>query len=118
MASNDAGKIFVQECVIGLGLFGGMGVDPEGMVYKALSPFVLNAAPNLGFVWWLIPIISFVLSVLFTYVLGGVIGFGAVGMAALGGWQIANPSGIGTWLVAIAIIVGLFVPYAREKIGF
>ncbi|HJT10265.1 MAG TPA: hypothetical protein VJ771_05720 [Candidatus Nitrosotalea sp.] len=118
MASNDVGKIFVQECVVGFGLFGGMGVDPEGMILKALSPYVMATAPHLSFIIWLIPIISFVISFALTFFLGGVVGFGAVGMAALGGYLLTNPSGVGIWLVAISVIIGLFAPYAREKIGF
>ena len=115
---SQAGKIFVQEFVIGFGFLGGTGLDPVGLIFKALSPFVITTEPNLGFIFWLIPIVLFVVSFLGAFFMGGVVGLSAVGIAALGGWQLNNPSGVVVWLVFISIFIGLVAPYAKEKIGF
>ena len=115
---SQAGKIFVQEFVIGFGFLGGTGLDPEGLIFKSLSPFVMTAAPNLGFIFWLIPIVSFAVSFFGAFFMGGVVGLSAVGIAALGGWQLNNPSEVGAWMLVISIFIGLIAPSAREKIGF
>ena len=43
MAKNSVGEYFVQEFIIGLGLLGGIGVDPEGEILKALNQAIKEA---------------------------------------------------------------------------
>ena len=117
MAKN-VGEYFVQEFVIGLGLLGGMGVDPEGEILKALNQAIQTLNPSMNF-GWMILIFSILITIgaiIGAFAMGGWIGILAVGLAFIGGIFINHQ--FGAWLVVISLLVGLVAPSLKDKINF
>ncbi len=112
--SNKVGERFVQEFVIGLGLLGGMGVDPEGMILRALNDSMKSLNPSMDLQLWIIifSIIATIGAVLGAFAIGGWPGIIAVGLAFIGGIFINTKFGV--WMILVAIILGLIAPKIRE----
>jgi hypothetical protein len=112
--SENIGEHFVQEFVIGLGLLGGMGVDPEGMILQSLNEVIKSLNPSMDFSL-LIAMLSILVTlgaVLGAYKVGSWVGIVAVGMAFLGGIFINTQFGV--WMLVIAIFGGLFAPQTKN----
>jgi len=117
--SKKLNEIFVQEFVLGLGFFGGfwvhVGINPESEVLKALSTIVKTLVPNSNFslLFWMIPVVDMMFSILFAYVLGGWLGLIAIFLAFLGGVFIESMFGI--VLLIIAVFLGIIAPSVKEE---
>ena len=107
---NKLSEHFVQEFVIGLGLLGGMGVDPEGEILKALNQAIQSLNPAMDFTALIVifSILATIGALIGAFALGGWSGIIAVGLAFIGGRFINTEEGI--WLVVIAFFLGLFAP--------
>jgi hypothetical protein len=89
--SRKLGEVFVQQFVLGFGFLGGfwihVGINPENEILKALSiigkSFAFNS--NFSLLFWMIPTLDMILSLFFTYVVGGLLGIIAVFLAFVGG---------------------------------
>ena len=107
-------KSFIQEFVIGFGFLSGLwiyvGVNPETEIFNALLTVMNTLNPNhsLGFIFWLIPVVILLLSILGTYFTGGWIGMIAIGVAFLSG--ILIESTIGIILLGLALVLGFIAP--------
>jgi len=116
MVVSKVAKSFVDEFVVGFGFFSGLwiciGVNPETEFIKAFTDVVNQLAPQWGFIFWLIPVVVTLGSVVGAYFMGGWFGLGAVGLAFLGGCFITNPVGI--WLLIIGMLIGFFAPMMRN----
>jgi len=107
-------KSFIQEFVLGFGFLSGLwiyvGVNPETEIFKALLSVItaLNPDHGLGFLFWLIPILVLLLSLVGTFFIGGWVGLIAVGVAFLAGILIGNTLGI--ILLGLALVLGFIAP--------
>jgi hypothetical protein len=108
--AEKIGEYFVQEFVIGLGLLGGMGIDPGGEILKAILQLMPNN--NFGFLLFLISILVTIVSIMGAFAMGGWIGIIAVVLAFFGGLFINNQ--IGAWFIVIAILLGLIAPNTKK----
>lgn len=112
MPKETVGKIFVNEFVLGFGFLSGLwvyaGIDPEDAIINAFA----QLAPNMGFFFWLVPIVGLLVSVLVTYSMGGKIGLISVGLAFIGGIFIGS---FGLWLVLFACFLGLIAPNMKDS---
>ncbi|MDI6639902.1 MAG: hypothetical protein QMD78_03665 [Methanocellales archaeon] len=85
MVSRGIAQVFVNEFVVGLGFCSGfwigVGVNPETEILNALVSIIEDIAPQYTPLFYLIPVIFFILSILIIFVLGGLIGLTAVGSA-------------------------------------
>jgi len=117
MVTEDLGKSFVQEFVLGFGFLSGLwiyaGVNPETEIIKAFSSVIQELSPNpmYSFVFWLIPIIGTLVSLGGSYFIGGWVGLIAVFFALIGGIFISSTFGV--ICLVIAILIGFFAPYAH-----
>ncbi|HME86786.1 MAG TPA: hypothetical protein VKE88_00025 [Candidatus Nanoarchaeia archaeon] len=111
-SSNEAGKYFVQEFVVGLGLLSGMGIDPEGTILQAFIPLIKDLSPGLVFLFSILPYIVTLLSLWGAYEMGRELGILAVSLAFISG--LILPNQFGAWLLAISFILGLFAPSFAE----
>lgn len=120
MPRNKLGIAFVQEFVIGFGFFSGLwiyvGVDPEAQlaeallsVLKAISP---SMASNMSILFWVIPIIMTIGSIVASLLIGGWLGLVAVFLAFLGGVFIGS---IGVWLLLSGVVLGFVAPYLKKN---
>lgn len=118
MATESIGKTFVQEFVVGFGFLSGLwiyvGVNPESEIIKAFADIIEMLMPNSGFsfLFWLIPIIVLITTLLSSFVIGGWAGIVSIGLAFLGGIFIDTSFGI--FALVIAIIIGLIAPNFKE----
>ena len=118
MATEDIGKSFVQEFVIGFGFLSGLwiyaGVNPETEISKALSSVIkeLSPDPMYSFMFWIIPIIITLASISGSYALGGWIGLTAVIFAFIGGIFISSTFGI--ICLVIGIVLGFAAPHFKS----
>jgi len=80
---------YVRVIVIGFGFIGGfwiaVGVNPEIEIIRAFAEWANSVKPNLGVVFWLIPVVDSVFSVSIAYALGGWLGLLATFIAFVGG---------------------------------
>ena len=108
---ENIGETFVQEFVIGLGFLSGMGIDPEGMIIQALSQALPN--PSFGFkaLFFLLPLIITIISILGAFAIGGWLGITAVGLAFIGGIFINHS--FGAYLLVGAVLLGLIAPQSK-----
>ncbi len=106
-----AGKIFVQEFVIGLGFLSGLwlyvGFDPEAQIVGAFAGIAETLAPNSGASSLILALPAFVTiaSLVAAYFAGGILGLIAVGLAFLGGVFLSSQFGI--WMLIAGVICGL-----------
>ncbi len=118
MKTEEISKAFVQEFVLGFGFLSGLwinaGIDPEVEIIKALSTLVQQLAPNpvYSFLFWIVPIIATLASLVGSYSLGGWLGLIAVGLALLGGIFISSTFGV--ILLILGIIMGFIAPFTFE----
>jgi len=111
-------KTFVQEFVVGFGFLSGVwiniGINPETEILRAFADVINTLQPDnqIGFIFWLLPIIFIIGSLVATYVIARVPGLIAVGLAFLGGLFFHTTFG-GIMLV-IAIVLGLIAPMVGE----
>lgn len=118
MANEKVAMSFVQEFVLGFGFLSGLwihvGVDPETEVIKAFAQIINQLAPSSGFslIFWLIPIVVFIVSIAGSFLIGQLLGLIAVGLAFLGGVFISSI--IGIVLLIAGIILGFIAPLTRE----
>lgn len=114
MTSEDVEKSFIEIFVIGFGFLSGLwihvGVNPETEIIKAFSSIIktLNASFGFSFLFWIIPIIVLVGSIIGSLVVGGWLGLIAVGFAFLGGIFINSTFGI--ICLFIGIVLGFIAP--------
>jgi len=114
MAIESIGKTFVQEFVIGFGFLSGLwiyaGINPESEVINVFADVVKTLMPNSGFtfLFWLIPIIALIFTILGAFVISGWAGIVSIGLAFLGG--IFVDTSFGVFVLVIAIIIGLIAP--------
>ena len=114
----SAGEVFVEEFVIGLGLFSGLwvsaGVDPEGAVLGALVTALNQLAPNplYDILVGVVSIASTLASIVGAVAMGGVVGLVAVAFAFLGGVFLNTT--YGAYLIAIGLFLGLIAPSAKK----
>jgi hypothetical protein len=115
MAKN-VGEYFVQEFVIGLGLLGDIGVDPEGEILKVLNQAIKAINPSVDFTWMIIifSILIMIGAIIGAFVMGGWVGIVAVVFAFVGGILINHQFGV--WMIVIGILVGLAAPSLKDKI--
>lgn len=119
MPRQSIGEKFVQEFVLSFGFLSGLwihvGIDPEEEMSKALLSVLktLNPALDLStsLLFWLLPIIIVILSILGSYAIGGLIGLIAVGLAFIGGVFIES---FGVWFLIIGVILGSFAPSLKK----
>lgn len=118
MASESIEKAFVQELVIGFGFLSGLwvyaGVNPEAEIIRAFSAIIETLMPNsgLGFVFWLIPIIALIATILSAFAISGWAGIVSIGLAFIGGVFI--DSSFGVFILVIAVILGLIAPNFKD----
>lgn len=111
-------EYFINEFVIGLGFLSGLwiavGIDPLAEVFKALATILntLNPDSGFGFLFFVIPIIILICSILGTYVLGGGLGLVAVGCGFFGGLLIL----ISPIISAILLVLGMGVGIAAVNL--
>ena len=111
MATEDIGKSFVQEFVIGFGFLSGLwiyvGVNPETEIIKSFSSVIQELSPNpmYSFMFWIIPIIATLASIGGSYALGGWAGLIAVIFAFIGGIFISSTFGV------ICLIIGVVLRF-------
>ena len=113
-------KLFVQECIVGVGLLGGiftrMGVDPEVAVFNALISIIEQLNPDSGFgvYFRLLIVVAVLASWLVSYFMGGLLGIFFVIMAWIGGFY--YDTSIGMVLIFVSIIGGFIaVEYNSSK---
>lgn len=117
MATEEVGKSFVQEFVMGFGFLSGLwiyaGVNPETEIIRAFATAIQELSPNpmYSFVFWIIPIVGTVISLSGSYLLGGGIGLIAVFLAFIGGIFIGSTFGI--ICLVTGIIIGLIAPHTK-----
>jgi hypothetical protein len=110
---ESLGEYFVQEFVIGLGLLGGLGVNPEGMIIQAIAPLA-QSSPGLHLFLIILPFLITALSLVGAFSMGGWIGIIAVGLAFFGGLLIQHP--IGVWLIVFGFLLGFIAPsFGKSK---
>ena len=118
--SQRIGAIFVQEIVLPFGFLNGIwisiGVNPKTEVLKTLSWIVEAFAPDsqFGLIFWLIPILTSILYVLASFLVGSWLGLIAVGLAFLAGLTILTIPLLGTLLFILAVVLGFFAPIMRD----
>lgn len=111
-------KSFVQELVLGFGFLSGLwicvGINPQVIVLKKISDIVMSISPNplYSFIFWLIPIVVVIISLVSTYVVGGKLGLVAIGCAFVGGIYIISTTGI--IFLIVGIILGFIAPYRKK----
>ena len=105
---------FLSELVVGFGFLSGLwihiGINPETEIIRAFANVAETIAPNSGISWWfwLIPLVSTVVSILLTYMVGGIMGLVAVGLAFMAGLMISTD--VGPPLLIISLVIGLISP--------
>lgn len=113
MSKGNAGAVFVQESVIGLGFLSGLwiyaGVNPDAEILKAFSAIV----PEMSGLFWLIGVGSTIASIAVAYWMGKWLGLFAVFLAFLGGIFINY---FGIWPLVGGIILGFFAPQLKSQI--
>lgn len=113
MNKGSAGKVFVQEFVIGFGFLGGLwiyaGVNPDTEILKAFSVIVPEMS---GFFWWIGVMIT-IGSIVGAYFIGKWLGLLAVFLAFLGGIFLNH---LGIWPLVGGIILGFFAPQLKSQI--
>ena len=104
-------EYFVNEFVIGLGFLSGLwiavGIDPQAEIFKAFDTILktLNPDSGFGFLFFVIPIIILICSILGTYLMGGKFGLIAIVSGFLGGLLIlASP-----WISIILLFLGMWL---------
>lgn len=118
--SQRIGAIFVQEIVLPFGFLSGIwisiGVNPKTEVLKALSWIVDTFAPDsqFGLVFWVIPVLTTILYVVVSFLVGSWPGLIAVGLAFLAGLTILTIPLLGTFLFILAVVLGFFAPTMRD----
>ncbi len=112
MNKGSAGRVFVQEFVIGLGFLSGLwiysGVDPTAEILKSFSAIV----PEMSGFLWLIVVLITIGSIMGAYFMGKWLGLLAVFLAFLGGIFIGS---WGIWPLIVGVILGLFAPQSKVK---
>jgi len=108
---KDSGEIFIREFVIGLGFLSGLwisiGINPESEIIKAFAQVLKELGSNLGFLFYIIPIIVFIGSIFVAYQQGGKLGLFAIGAGFLGGLLIVPASILGVIFVIVGFVLGL-----------
>ncbi len=105
-------EYFINTFVIGFGFLSGLwiavGVDPEAEIFNAFSTVINTLNPNSGFsiLFFLMPIIILLGSVIGAFSLGGNLGLVAVGCGFLGGLLILISPIISIILLFVGIIIG------------
>ncbi|MDV2988791.1 MAG: hypothetical protein P3T54_01340 [Dehalogenimonas sp.] len=103
--------VFLCEFVIGFGFLSGLwihiGINPETEIIRAFASVADAITPETGISWvfWLIPLVTVGMSLWLTYVLGGILGLLAVGLAFIAGFSVDTD--FGPPLLVVALIIGL-----------
>lgn len=115
---STKGERYVKEYVVGFGFLSGIflavGVDPKGEIFKNLSNLLAQYNQDLA-AWYTIifGIISFlilILTILYAYGAGGLIGIAAIIFAFVGGLIIMGVPIVGVILLIIGILLGRIAP--------
>jgi hypothetical protein len=107
-------EYFVNEFVVGLGFLSGLwsavGVDPETEIFKAFSTIITALNPNSGFdiLFFVLPIVILIVSILGAYSMGGRLGLVAVGCGFIGGLLILLSPTISVILLLAGMVMGKF----------
>ena len=115
MSVEKIGQSFVQEFVIGFGFFSGLwinvGINPETEILNIFSDLMitLNVGSGFNLIFWLLPIMLILSSLVGSFFIGGWPGIIAVGLGFLAGLLFTNV--IGVVLLIIAIILGGAAPH-------
>jgi len=104
-------KYFYEEFIICLGLVSGLllaiGIDPEAVIYDSILSLIKTSDLIFGFIFYVIPLIGTVVSMLEAYNIGGKIGIIGVVVAFFGGLIILPPySVVGVLLVLLGRWLG------------
>lgn len=108
----------IQQFVIGTGFLSGIwfriGMNPNYEMFKASLEAISKMLPNqdVGFLFWLVPIIAISFSLIGTYRNGGGMGLITVGIAFLAGILI-DTQPIGGILLVLAVILGQIAPKTK-----
>ena len=111
-------KGFVHEFVIAFGFLSGVwiniGINPETELLNAFAEVMNTLQPDnqLGFFFWILPIIMIVGSLVATYIMARIPGLIAVGIAFIS--RIFYTTLFGQILLVIAIILGYIAPSLAE----
>ena len=115
-------EYFINEFVIGLGFLSGLwiavGIDPLAEVFKAFATILntFNPDSGFGFLFFVIPIIILICSILVTYVMGGELGLVAVGCGFFGGLLILISPIISAILLVLGMGVGIVAVNLRSGV--
>jgi len=102
-------EYFVNEFVIGLGFLSGLwiaaGSDPQAEIFRAFATIIKTLNPNSGFglLFFIIPMIILICSILGAYFMGGKLGSIAVLFGFLGGLLIL----VSPWIWIILLFIGM-----------
>jgi hypothetical protein len=105
-------EYFLDEFVIGLGFLSGLwiaiGVDPEAEIFKAFSTIINTLNPNSGFniLFFVMPILILMGSILGAYFMGGKLGLVAVVCGFIGGLLILISPIISLIILIVGILIG------------
>jgi len=103
-------ETFIKESVVGIGVLSGLwiavGVNPESEIINAFAKVLVDMGSNLGFLFYLIPIIALIGSLLVAWEQGGKGGLAAIAIGFLGGIFLISQSVFGLILIVIGIILG------------
>jgi uncharacterized protein YybS (DUF2232 family) len=106
-------EYFINEFVIGFGFLSGLwiavGIDPQAEVFKTFATIIntLNPDSGFGFLFFVIPIIILICSILGTYLMGGKLGLIAVAFGILGGLLILASPMISIILLFLGMGLGI-----------
>lgn len=107
--SDSTAEVFIREFVIGLGFLSGLwiyaGIDPEAVIIGAFVTILQQMGSPYGWLLWLLPIISTLVSIVAAWAMGGPIGILTVALAFFGGIFIGS---IGIWLLIAGVLIAPF----------
>lgn len=120
---SRAGVIIAEEVVVSIGFFAGLwiylGLDPNYLLIEKLAEGFSQVNSESGgsilTVYYLFSVIVLIMSLLFTYILGGLVGILAVFLAFMGGIFIGS---FGWIFLIVGYLLGLFSPELKNNIGY
>lgn len=110
----QSGQSFVNVFVLGFGFLEGLwiavGTNPEAEIIGAVRTVVetLNPGSEIGFLFFLIPIIALIGTLVTIWFTGGPLGLGAVAVAFIAGLTIISFGVLGALLLIAAVVMGIF----------